>query len=826
MNKIDLDRILPLVQKPSRYIDGEWNSIKPKPDAEVNVCLCFPDLYEIGASNLGLQILYHIVNNREDASCQRCYCPDTDLEKLLKERNIPLFSLESSVALKDFDIVGFTMQYELCATNIVNMLSLSKIPLLSQDRDENFPLIIAGGPVTANPEPYAEFIDLFVLGDGEEAISEIIEKLKITKGKFQNRKDLLFEMAQIPGVYVPLFYNVEYNGDGTIKQVKPNRDGVPGEIKKRTVDIENSYFPTGQLVPYTETVHNRLNIEIARGCFQGCRFCQASKYYSPHRARSVEKVLCLVEEGLRSTGYEEVALSSLSCTDYKGIEKLLEEINKKYSKDKISISLPSMRCDQFSLKIAGDLGQNKRSSLTFAPEAGSERMRRVIGKNLTGQTIKGTLALAWKMGWKLIKLYFMIGLQTESEDDISGINDLVRTVKAGARNLNLNVSVSPFVPKPQTAFQWVPMEKEEVLKDRLKRLLKTLPASVKHGAIENSVLEGAFARGDRKLSRVILRAWQEGSRFDQWREKMRYDLWQRAFSDEGIDMLFYNQRARQKDEVFPWDHLVFAEKSVLRNEFEKAMDLAKVKPEMDEPLAFGLSQEQPVAPAKTSDARGFSDSKPPIEKLRLKFARTGDMRFVSHLEQIEVFRRSLRRSGLPLAYTTGFHPQPRMSFGPAVSVGHESGCEFVEAEFLSRVRLEEASKAIGGSLPPGYSLVSAKQVPVFFPSIDSLCNVAEYETELNVTEEQIREFLGRKEILVEKIKKGQTNIIDVKPLILKLEINGGKVVLRLRFGPKKTVKPEMVLQKLCGFSDTEAKLLKISRTNLFMEKKDGTLSLL
>jgi radical SAM family uncharacterized protein/radical SAM-linked protein len=815
MTKPDIEKILPHVQRPTRYIDHEWNACrKERKDTDVALCFCFPDLYEVGASNLGLEILYHLVNERADAVAERCFAPAADLEAQLKDRNLPLSALESGRPLKDFDCIGFTLQYELCATNILNMLHLAGVPLLQAERTGACPLVLGGGPMTANPEPLADFFDAFVLGDGEEAIGDIIEVIRQFKGKTPDRSALLRALAQIPGVYVPSLYAVSYHDDGTVRAVAPAAPEAPAEVHKRTVKLDAAFFPSKKIVPYLQTVHDRLTLEVARGCPGRCRFCQAQKYYWPWRMRPAETVLQLMREGLASTGYEEVAFSSLSCTEYRDLTRLLQEVNTAYGAQRISISLPSLRCDQFSVRVAKNLGYAKRTSLTFAPEAGTERLRHVIGKDLAECEIVDTLALAHRLGWKMVKLYFMIGLPTETEADVEGINALVRLARREA-GLNFNVTVSPFVPKAQTPFQWVAMGALDVLRERMKKLERVLPATVKGHFIETTLIEGALARGDRRLSAVLLKAWQKGCRFDQWKEYFRYARWQEAFAEAGLDPAFYVYRERGADEVFPWDHLVFGMgKEAMLAEYRRALAASgEAIPERPAPVPVPVMPEpKPLTPLR------------PVQRLRLRFGRRGVVRFLSHLEQIEMFRRIVRRAGLPVTYTAGFSPQPRMAFGPAISVGYESASEYVEVELSRTVEAAAAQAQIARELPPGFTLESVKKVPVFFPSLDSLLNVASYEIGAPVTEEQIRQFLARPEIIIEKKKENRVERIDARPLIRELKATPSGCFLQLRFGPKKTIKPEKILQELLGMSEQDVKNVPIARTALLIEKRDGGVS--
>jgi radical SAM family uncharacterized protein/radical SAM-linked protein len=684
---------------------------------------------------------------------------------------------------------------------------------MSREREgADCPLVIGGGPVTANPEPYADFFDAFVIGDGEDVIKLIIEKVRKRKKEGLDKKELLLELAKIKGVYVPSFYKPGYSEDGTLLSFKALEPQVPETIEKQSVDIEKAFYPYSQIVPYVETVHNRLNVEVARGCPQSCRFCQATRYYGPYRARSFDNVMGIIEKGLKSTGFDSVSLSSLSCTQYNNLEKVLLKIKELYADSRISVSLPSLRCDRFSIKLACNLNTGKRANLTFAPEAGSERLRGAIGKNLTDDQIINTVELAFKLNWKLVKLYFMIGLPSEKEEDIDAINTLVRTIKNRTKRLNFHVTVSSFVPKAGTPFQWAAMQGKDELLRKLKKLMKMLPASVKHSSVENALLEGVFARGDRRLSKVIIRALEKGCKFDQWREKLKFNLWEEAFKEEGLDMGFYVSRERPCSELLPWQHIVLSKREDLWEAYRKSRD-ANTALRSEEKTGAEIVNNSPAL-------RAFQDK--PVQRVRLRLKRSGNMRFISHLDQIELVRKAVRRSGIKLAYTSGFHPQPRISFGPAVSVGHESECEYVEIALKGRMDPDKLAKDISCQLPRGYEIMEAKRTPVFFPSVDALLNLVEYAIDINVEQAAIDSFLSRQELVVEKTKKGKISRIDVKPLIKGIKNDGGRLYIQLRFGPNKTVKPEKIIQLLAGFSDEQAKLLRITRKNLLIEKEDGT----
>jgi radical SAM family uncharacterized protein/radical SAM-linked protein len=815
----EINKILGFIKKPARYINNEFNSHPADLSANFSIVLSFPDIYEIGASNLGLEILYHLINEKKLANCERVFAPDKDLELILKKDKINLFSLESNRELKSFDILGFTIQSELVATNIVNILDLSDISIFSKDRKEDEPLVIAGGPALTNPEPFCDFFDLFFLGDGEEAIEEIIGVCKESKKSKFSRLETLRKLSRIKGVYVPSFYNVEYNNDNTIKSIIPISKDMKHVIKKRFLNLENAYFPEKKIIPFVETVHNRLNIEIARGCPGQCRFCQASKYYYPWRQRSPSRVLDLVKKGIQSTGFEEVSFSSLSCSDYKCLDKLLIEVNKLYDKLNINISLPSLRCNEHSLKIIQYINRKKRPTLTFAPEAGTDRMRNMIGKYLSEKQIVGTLFNANAMGWKTIKLYFMIGLPTETDEDVKGIGLLVKDIIKKTKGLKFNITISPFVPKAQTAFQWFPMTNIDEIEQKLCLLNKLFPASVnvKVHDYRASIIEALIAKGDRRLSAVIYKAWQKGARFDQWIDKFDNNIWNEAIVESNIDLSFYVYRNVKHDEILPWEHLHFGvSKEELYIDYMKGMN---------ETTSVALKQfdkSQYFLPENYVEPKISVLS--PVMRLRLRFSKKGIVRFISHLEQIEVFRRATRRSGLPVAFSAGFSPKIKSSYGPPLSVGQESSSEYMELYFTQKTSIENVRIGFSKVLPNGFYLLDIKKVPLVFPAIDILSNVAEYEIKnINVSQEEIDKFLLQSSIIVEKVKKREIIELDVKSLIRSFESEEGVLKLQLRFGCGKFIKPEIILKKLLENKENYTEIYSVERTKLYVEIKNGTI---
>lgn len=593
MRKLALsDEILMSVEKPARYIGGEYNSVMKSPeDIDIRFCMCFPDVYEIGMSHLGIQILYDMFNRREDTWCERVYSPWPDLDKIMREKDIPLFALESQDPIKDFDFLGITLQYEMCYTNILQILDLSGLPIRSRDRKKGDTIVICGGPCAYNPEPIADFFDIVYIGEGETSYDPLLDLYKVYKHSEMTRKEFLIKASNIPGLYVPSLYEVTYKEDGTIESFEPMYDEVPAKVVKQVVkDMSSSVYPIKPVVSFMKVTQDRVVLEIMRGCIRGCRFCQAGMIYRPTRPKDVEVLKNYATEMLKNTGQEEITFSSLSSSDYRGLPELTDCLIEQMNNNHVNISLPSLRIDEFSLDVMSKIQDVKKNSLTFAPEAGTQRLRNVINKGLTKEDILGGALKAFKGGWDKVKLYFMMGLPTETYDDIGGIADLSEeitelyfaNVPKEERNgrVMVTASASYFVPKPFTPFQWAPMIRPEefvkrayYVKDRFKNEKNHKSLKFQYHEADITILEGLLARGDRKLCDVIYDVYKKGQIYDAWTEYFNKENWDKAMEEHGIDIGFYVYRDRSLDEILPWDFIdIGVTKNFMKNEWRRAVN--------------------------------------------------------------------------------------------------------------------------------------------------------------------------------------------------------------------------------------------------------------
>jgi radical SAM family uncharacterized protein/radical SAM-linked protein len=849
------ENVLPFLSKPSRYIAAEWNSVVKDPaTTEVRVALAFPDVYEIGMSHLGLKILYQLLNAHPEVLAERVYAPWLDAEALLRERGVPLCSQESGFPLSSFDIVGFTLQYELSFATILAMLELGGVPVRACDRRDGDPLVVAGGPVAFAPEPLADFVDAFLIGDGEEAALELCAVVRDWKRRGGQREALLQAVKGIAGIYVPALH-------------------LPGEVvRKRTAPrldtVDYGKFP----VPYMEIVHDRAGIEVMRGCAQGCRFCQAGYIYRPVRELSAPAIRAMVERSLRGSGYEEVSLSALSIADLSCLRELFPALMASLAPTRTSLSLPSLRVEALNRnpELAAEIARVRKTGFTIAPEAGSERLRRIINKIGFDETAILTAAQnAARSGWTSLKFYFMIGLPTETQDDIDAIVRVAREAvriarRERSRGFGLTVSASSFVPKPHTPFQWFAQEPMEVLQEKqtyLRSRLRESRIDFKWHQVESSFLEAVFARGSREVGAAIALGAERGCRFDGWTEQLQFEAWMRAFADAGVDPYAIANRPVPVEAPLPWDHIdAGVDKAFLAREYRRALDGAPTEDCHVGPCNGCGEQCAPSWPV-WAEATGFRPSTPErvealtggnpavapserpsdraTQKIRFEFQKVGELRFLSHLELMRALSRALRRAGIPLAFTQGFNPQPRLSLAQALAVGIEGRRELGEVELVQRMEPEELLTAWNRQLPPELKILRSWEVPLNGPSLSAGVRGAVYHIQLAPngwdptiltalgTTESCAAFLAQESIPVEVTKKGQAVALDARPFLQEFVDAGDHGSpgwqMRLRVSPAGSVKPAAVMRSFLGGRvppgelDRMVSSLRIARTALTLE---------
>ncbi len=820
------------ISRPSRYIGNEINSVRKEPGStEVSIALAFPDVYEVGMSHLGLKILYHILNGYRWLAAERIFSPWVDLERELKRRKITITTLESNRPLSTFDIVGFSLQHELCYTNVLTMLDLSGIPLLSKQRKENDPLVIAGGPACFSPEPVADFFDVMVIGDGEDASVSICRAVREAKQKgIKNKEELLSQICRIRGAYVPSYFSVRYREEGTVQAIEPLVPDYPAVEKAVVSDIDDYPFPDSQVVPFAGVVHDRLVIEISRGCTRGCRFCQAGMIYRPVRERSPESILEKSKRALELTGYDDLSLLSLSSGDYSCMEPLLEVLMERHADEKVSLSLPSLRADSLSPSLIDLIKRVRKTGFTLAPEAGNDRLRRIINKGIVQKDILETARAIYGAGWDLIKLYFMIGLPLEREGDIEDIIDLSRQVvrlsrKKGKRE-RLNVSVSTFVPKSHTPFMWTPQISLEESKRRIQFIREGLrggPIRVKWNQPELSWLEGIFSRGDRRLGKVLMEAWRLGARFDAWGEHFNMEIWQDAFNRTGVDPDTYVYRERSLAEVLPWEHIRSGvTKNFLMREWKRAQTGEFTPDCRKKCLECGVCDHKTLDPVLFEGWNLTRAEEKPIEKtgpaiskkLRLTFRKMERAKHLSHLELIRVFIRAFRRAGLHLVYSSGFHPMPKISFACALPVGTESMQETVDIEVTGLYESDALRTRVNRELPPGIHVTGVAEIAT--QRKKEQIKESHFLITLRgvqLKEERLERFLKSDYFPVVKVNKKGEHKIDVRPLVKSMSLispSGIKLVVKQTTGPGS--KPADIVKGVFSLNDSHMKEMKILKT--------------
>ncbi len=774
-------------QKPSRYINNEVNSIHK--EASIKVALAFPDVYEIGMSHLGLKILYKIINDLPFASAERVFSPWIDLEAEMKANRILLSSMESNRPLKDFDIVGFSLQYELSYTTVLNMLYLGGIPLRAEERNNSpfnrrYPLVIAGGPCTVNPAPMSLFIDAFLIGDGEEAVKEILDVFYRWRTEGDSKREpLLRALSEIEGIYVPFVHSSEFG-------VRSSEFSNSSLIKRRFIEsLDNTPYPDNPIVPYAAIVHDRVNIEVSRGCPMGCRFCQAGMIYRPVRERSPEKALEIAENSLKNTGYEEVAFTSLSAGDYSCLLQIVKEFNKRFVKNKIALSLPSLRVASINRSILKEISAVRKTGFTIAPEAGTDRLRRVINKDFTEEDYEQAIKTLFEEGWHNLKLYFMIGLPTETGEDIEKIPEMAKKALKIAKQhtgrfVNINIGVSPFVPKPHTPFQWygqIPSDELKRKKDYIKDTLTKRGFKIKGHDVEMSLLEAAFSRGDERLAPLIEKALSLGCRLDGWSETFDFEKWKMAMNLTGIDVENFAKKTYEKSDILSWEKIdIGVTKEFLWKEYQKAFsgeitpDCRKVchncglgcheKTEKmgrweDEKISDkGTKTSSQFPNFSTSQLLNFPRFKP--VRIRVEFSKTGRLKYLSHLEVVTMFHRAIRRAGFPLEYSKGFHPSPKISFGPPLGVGIAGLSEYFDMEIVPPFDLVANRIKLNSMLPEG---ICVKDISVISAKVESLSGfITRYEYEIKGGDiSGIHRFLSEKEINIQREK----HVINLRVMV-------------------------------------------------------------
>ena len=831
MHRNNYQEILAQVQTPTRYAGTEINAVKKDHDkVDLTFALAFPDLYEIGTSHFGLQILYSILNNRDNIAAERFFAPAPDMEALMRERQVPCLSMETRTPLNDFDIIGVSLLYELNFTNILTLFSLSGIPFYSEQRDDTFPVIIAGGPCAYNPEPLADFFDAFVIGDGEETVLAVADTVMAFKREGDNsKKSLLRELSKIQGVYVPAFFTPAWDDAGSQILTPIYEDYC--RIKRAILpELTVDNCPVTPIVPFAKPVHDRLRLEIARGCSRGCRFCQAGMIYRPVRERSVQDLLTITEESLKATGYADISLLSLSTGDYSQLATLMQALLSPHLGPCNAISLPSIRAEKLTPELMEIIKTVRKTGFTIAPEAGTQRLRNIINKNLTEDSIRNTVENAFALGWKNIKLYFMMGLPFEEMEDIDGISILAKQLASAYAKgkKTVNVSTTCFIPKSHTPFQihaQMTLEQTREKLDYLKATLRHPKVNLKWQDPKMSLLEGVWARGDRKLAPLLVKAFDKGCRLDGWSDKFDFRLWEEAFEETGIDPVFYTSREREPGEPLPWDHIdAGISPKFLEKEMTRAKAMAQT-PDCRETDCTGcgicdfktvkpvLHFDTPAPALQTSASAPRRLSAEDFIKYDIRFSKLEDARFFGHLELATIFRRALRRTGLAVKYSEGFNPSMRLSFDNALPLGMESEDETLFIFLEKGLRPKEILEKLGPQLPSGIDLIDC----CLHKKASTLAPETRYSvtfTHAIVDQDMVDAFLAQDHFFIEDIsKKGKIRKIDLRETVVSMDVSdtspSQSVDMVLKKVGERTIRPSQILIKALGLAQPQVQTARI-----------------